>query len=200
MKTDILKTMIFVFLLLSDYGFAQAEKLADFPELVNPTQILVNQVYMYIMEPPRIFIYGKSDLELIKSVGRAGEGPGEFKIQLNTNPQQFFVELQAGNLLVSQVGRISLLTALGKPLRDIPLSEGNRFRMAGGGFLGFGVASEGKTRLSTLNLYDGNLKKNPGTLPEEILDSGGRRLEHPAGFLSSCGGPGQSHLLDRSGH
>lgn len=159
MKPDIFKTVILLFLLFFSFGFARGEKLADFPDLVNPTQILVNRDYIYLMEPPRILIYGKSDLKLIKSFDRAGEGPGEFKIPLNTNPQQFFVDIQAGNLLVSQQGRISLLTAMGEPIRDMPLSEGNRFRMVGDGFLGFGVAAEGKIRLSTLNVYDGNLKK-----------------------------------------
>lgn len=59
---------------------AYAEKLAAFPDIVNPDNFIINGDRLYISEDAVISIYSFKDFSLIKRFGTEGEGPKEFFI------------------------------------------------------------------------------------------------------------------------
>lgn len=56
-----------------------AEKLADLPDLVQPRRIHVHGERFYIATKQTICLYSMRDYKRVKTFGKKGEGPGEFK-------------------------------------------------------------------------------------------------------------------------
>lgn len=87
-------------------------------------------VYLLDSQLAEVKIYTK-DGELIRSIGRQGEGPGEFRL-----PNAMFFTKE-GNIAVLQTvpGKIVLLTPDGKPAGDFPLPQpaDGGFQILGGG-------------------------------------------------------------------
>ena len=62
------------------FSFAlSAKRVSILSDIDNPMNLKVDDKYIYIINDNKIFIYSRYDFKLLKKLGKAGEGPGEFK-------------------------------------------------------------------------------------------------------------------------
>lgn len=67
--------IVILFLLFSHW--AEAEKLADLPQLARPEQILMKDNRLYVLDGIHVYIYTMENFKLAKKLGKKGHGPGE---------------------------------------------------------------------------------------------------------------------------
>jgi hypothetical protein len=57
-----------------------AAEVVPLPALLKPETITVGNDHIYVTEGAEIYIYSKENKSLLRKIGKAGEGPREFKI------------------------------------------------------------------------------------------------------------------------
>ena len=63
-----------------DWWFLFAEKVADFPDIMRPSSIVVDGNEFYVIENTRkISVYSLSNNRFLRDIANRGEGPGEFR-------------------------------------------------------------------------------------------------------------------------
>ena len=134
-------------------------KIVPLPGHLKPFRIRVEGNHFYITEGPRIFIYSLENFKLIKTFGKAGEGPQEFKL-----PPEFSTKLDFGDnkILVSSVGKVSFFTKNAEFIKEQRaqfMNLINMHRMLGNHIVGEKLMQDHGVRYIALNLYDGQLKK-----------------------------------------
>lgn len=71
---------LFLFLLIMEMNFLFGETLGVLKEVMKPGRITVSGQEVYISDEKKIKVFSLKDLKLIREIGRAGEGPGEFDV------------------------------------------------------------------------------------------------------------------------
>lgn len=104
-----MKKIIFYFLMLALYLLTPAAEKTVFPipEAVKPTQIVVGDNFICIPEGETIRLFSLKPFAYIKSVGKKGEGPGEFM-------QEPFVLFHDGEWLVNDASKFLHLSPSGE--------------------------------------------------------------------------------------
>ncbi len=131
------------------------------PELRNPGAIQVDRDGIYINDGARVHILSHKTLGIVKSFGKRGEGPGEFKTHRNINRGGVGIGLHSDFILISSQGRVSFFTKKGELIKEINSSDFfNEYVPASEEFIGFKLQIE-KNILENLEviLLDKNFKK-----------------------------------------
>lgn len=113
-------------------GFSLAiEKTYLIPNLNNPATIVMNNNRIYVEDGTTIKLFGRNDFKYIKTIGREGQGPGEF--QGSANPQ-----ILPEKLLVSSSNKISYFTLSGDFIKDKKHTLfGSKIRAVNNKYVGF---------------------------------------------------------------
>ncbi len=130
-----------------------AKPAASLPDIMKPTSLSLDGDRMYIVEKSAIRIYSITDYSPVKTFGKKGEGPGEFKYTpaLRITPDYVFLNAMDKCLFFSKDGSyIKELKIPGMLFGVIPLGEN---------FVGMKSHLDMNTRKTSrcLNLYDKKL-------------------------------------------
>ena len=111
------------FLFLVFFSFSLDGKIkAVFSEPVNPTQLLMDDRQIYVVDFPFIYIYSKIDFSLRIKLGGEGEGPQRFQFHrgsLVNKTAAFKVNVRSGQLMVSSQGKLSFYSLDGTYEQEI---------------------------------------------------------------------------------
>lgn len=149
--------VIFILLCLPVFS----ERMAVLPEITKPSfDMVMDRDQFYVVEGPRVYIYSLTDYRLKQSFGRKGEGPGEFKVDVDDH---VFIVPQPDHLVIESVGRISYFTRNGRFLKEVkvPLRGYNLLQPLGDKMVGFSdeADKEAKIYFKILYLFTPDLKK-----------------------------------------
>jgi hypothetical protein len=100
------KLILFLALVFSAF-FAYAERVAILPDLTEPSALKVDNGKIYIIDGARILIYSREDFRLVKKLGRAGEGPGEFRSYFGGR-HRLYIDVQSDEIWVSSNEKLSV--------------------------------------------------------------------------------------------
>jgi hypothetical protein len=176
-----MKPTYFIIFLLLFTSFIFPGKIATFPGIFKPNGLFLHKNRIYITEFPLIHIYSSEGFRLIRSFGKKGEGPGEFRRRIT---RVHFVD---NKMLVESRDKISYFTFEGKFLEEKKaiFIKGRHFFPMGDKFVGIADRMENNTLLRTFNIYDADFKKIKEFfyLKREIQPGRGRRpFEAPFGL------------------
>jgi len=157
MKRESLFPFLFILLLLLPAPHAAAKKVATFPDILTPYDLLVDEEHLYINESATIYIFSLKDYSLVKKFGKKGEGPGEFKL---SDDNTVFVCLLPERLLVNSVGRISYFGKDGTFIKEVPNRSGRWLKPLDDHFVGMRIWYDKKdTRFRTVCIFDSQLNQ-----------------------------------------
>lgn len=136
-------------------SFAFAGKVKTLPGLSNPDGIYTSGNRLAITEGAKVYLYSLPDLKHIKTFGKRGEGPREFKGSIDG------IDMQTGEMVVSSRGKVSFYSKDGEYKKETKAASGysSRYTPLGKGFVGNGFAFDKKILYQTINLYDSALAK-----------------------------------------
>jgi hypothetical protein len=140
-----------------------AAEVIPMPGLGKPDSITIYKGRLYITDRGTISIYSMKDFKLIKTFGKAGEGPGEFKVSA-INKIGLRITVKDDYILVNSMSKVSLFTLDGtfKQEKRILLNPSTQqFKPFGNKYVGFHRATENDINLFFVHFYD------PGTLQKE---------------------------------
>lgn len=130
-------------------------------ELVAPDGIAVSGERIYITEETSLYIYDRDSLNLIKKVGKPGEGPGEFMLNVMNGYERLILDVRPSGLMANSMGKITFLDMKdGAFVKEIKVSPPHNyiFRL-GSGFVGQAMDREKDLQYRSVNLYDSKVKK-----------------------------------------
>lgn len=150
------RNLILILLMLSTTVWCQGRKVAVLSELLKPDLLTVDQYQLYVAQGATAFIYSLKDYKLIKSFGKRGEGPTEFKVA----PQlPIFLMPVNDEIVINSIGKLSFFTKKGAFKREMKTIGFNMvFLPIGKKFAGIGIKQEDRIIYRTLNLYGSDLK------------------------------------------
>jgi len=125
---------------------------------VKPFRIRVDKERIFISEGAQISVYSKETFKLLSRFGKAGEGPGEFKLLPEFGPE---LDVSSGRILATSLGKITLISYDGKFLAEKNTSKLGRvelFRPLGDRYAGNAFQFEDKKIWNVINIYDKELK------------------------------------------
>lgn len=157
------KNIFLIISMLAALCSIYAEKVGTITEVVNPFQLVVEESQMYISEGPVIYIYSLEDLRLRKKFGKAGEGPGEFKVHPGIYMGAVMLNLAPEYILVNSVGRLSFFTKDGEYVKEMisPKTIFGAFQSLGDKFVGNGrTVEQEKKPYRTIEIYNSTLDKS----------------------------------------
>lgn len=94
-----------------------AKKTVVLKEITNPDVLFADENQLYVPQGASIFIYSLKDYKLVKSFGKAGEGPQEFKVPPNFG-YPLIIDAQTENLIITSLGRLSYFSKKGDFVRQ----------------------------------------------------------------------------------
>jgi hypothetical protein len=130
---------------------------------IKPFRIRVDDQRIFISEGAQISVYSRKNFKLIFRFGKAGEGPGEFKLLPEFGPE---MDVGSGKILATSMGKITLISFEGKFISEKNTSELGRvelFRPLGEKYAGNALTVQDKKIWNVINIYDKDLK-NPRTI------------------------------------
>ncbi len=111
-----MKVIVLMLLLLSITAL-YGEKAFTLPQLEKPDSIAIHKNHVYFSDQGSIFMYTLSDLSFVKSFGKAGEGPAEFKIKPKDNIGVRFVG-DGNRLMVNSMAKLSYFDLKGTFIKE----------------------------------------------------------------------------------
>ena len=152
--------MLVILIFFMTFGYAK--KSAVFPELIQPFSVLIKQDRLYIADGPVVYIHSMKDFSLLKKFGKAGEGPGEFKVFATINRGSVVLSLREDNLMVTSMGRVSFFNLEGQFQEQKTIKSLFGFGIIlpfTDHYVGLGAAGDAGEQFFTLNFYDPNFNK-----------------------------------------
>jgi hypothetical protein len=150
--------MLIMFLILSLAGFINAAVTAEFPELTRPSMFIVNYGRVYVLEAATVRIYSLEDFSLIKTFGRPGEGPKEFKYSGNDG-RPLSMSFFKGQLIVNSEMKMSFFDRDGKYITEKRVTIDRLLFPINGKYLGIGpTENEKKLQCIGFTVYDSQFK------------------------------------------
>ncbi len=175
------KYSLFVLVLLSAM-FLQATKVVPMPDLKRPFFIEADDSQLYISDGPTVSIYFLQDFSLIRTCGRDGEGPGEFKVT-NRNAGSVMISLIRDTLVVNSVNKVSFFTTSGEYLSErLTMNRGLRLQLIepdGDAYVGDAFIREEKTGFTIRNLYDADFNRGKELYRRQTFFQGGKSNLNP---------------------
>lgn len=162
--TKFFKFFLFLFLFLLFMMMPQGGVASNSPfleELINPDSITVDHQHIYIPEGISIYIYDLKNFKLKRRIGKQGEGPQEFLLDVVQGVEELFIDVQTPVLIVNSLGKISFFDKNdGSYIREIRShSRAREFRPLGKGYAGQGMMVEAGIQYRAVNIYNSHLNK-----------------------------------------
>jgi len=155
-KRKFTKTIFFLIVLLLLLSGVYANKIVSFPDIFEPNLIVVDSDQIYIVEETTIYIFSLKDFNLKKKFGKRGEGPSEFKDDIQS------IEVQPDYILVNSLNKVSFFSRDGNFLnekKNPTVLSGSMFKPVGKQFVGYSIEQENRTFYVVYSIFDSNLKK-----------------------------------------
>lgn len=157
-----------------------AEKLAVFPDLMKPSQLVVGKDHIFVGEFPTVYIFSRVDSSLVKQFGKEGEGPKEFN-------RFFILRTVDDRLLVNSMGKVTFYTLTGEYIEEkrVNMQTGlNLLPLGKDRFVARGFTNEEGKAFITVNLLDGEGKKlkELGRMPTGLQGDKIRILEEQTAY------------------
>lgn len=149
-------------LLLVGIKVLAAEVIA-LPGLGKPNSVTLFKDRLYITDQASILIYSLPDARLIKTFGRAGEGPGEFKVS-SIDRLWLRIIIHKEHILVNSWSKLSIFTLDGTFIEEkkvILNPHAQFFKPLGKKYVGYNRESRDNVNYFFVNFYD------PFTLQKE---------------------------------
>lgn len=157
----IVLVLLLVVVLSSGRGFAVDSPLLK--ELIEPDSIVVDRQHrcIYIPEGTSICVYDAEDFTLKKRIGKRGEGPQEFLLNVLNGFEELHIDTRTPALIVNSMGKISFFHKKdGSFIKEVKSrSNSSEFKPLGSGFAGQGMTFENGIQYRSINLYDSSLNK-----------------------------------------
>ncbi|MCK4890317.1 MAG: 6-bladed beta-propeller, partial [Candidatus Aminicenantes bacterium] len=167
MKYIIPTILLFVLLLP-----ATAASLGTLEGVLKPSIIDIHGDRLFVMDIEQVHVYSMKDMSLIKSFGKKGEGPGEYKIIPN-----FPLSLKAFDefLIVESIDKLSHFTLEGKYIKEkrkLPLLV--KISEIGKNYIGRRIIQpqDGSLSTSALKIYDSEFKEVKELYKQKFLQQG----------------------------
>jgi len=134
------------------------KKLASFPDILKPGMIIVRGGRLFVTEGATVSIYSMKDFTRIKTFGKPGEGPQEFK--LGQFAGELIIDVLPQYILVNSLGKLSYFTLDGDFIEEKRNPAAFYIQPIGENYVGMSTTfGEENTRFLAVNLYDRDLKK-----------------------------------------
>ncbi len=146
------KALLFTVLIFCTL-YIYAEKVADFPEIMRPTNIYIDGDEIYVIENQRkISVYSITTQKFLREISKNGEGPGEFSFNpvLKILPDYIFLSAFNKMMVFSKEGLLIEENRVIPNGRIIPVKDG---------FVLQGIARSSENIFTTVNLLDADLNK-----------------------------------------
>jgi hypothetical protein len=158
-----LKLFFFIVLLLPIMGglsigaVKSAIKIVPLTDVINPDSIEADANRLYIAEAASVYIVSLSDFKTLKTFGKPGEGPQEFRVNVWFKLK---LSVQPNELLIQSMNRISYFTKDGvfKKVQKIA-SRSTWFLPFEKGFVGIDIVKDGNASSNCISLYDESFQK-----------------------------------------
>lgn len=150
------KRYLIIILSLLLFSTVHAKQIVKIPDAFNPTRIHVTKDRMYIVDGVTILIYTLKDFQLIKKIGKEGEGPQEFKDTI------YWIYFRDNRMIVNSQAKVSYFSPEGEFIEEKKAFAGSRsgdFCPIGNQFVAVQFLTEKQTFFKTVNIYNSNLKK-----------------------------------------
>jgi hypothetical protein len=151
--------MLFIF---TAFTFTFAKEVVALPQLVNPQKFFldIESNQLIVVERVEIHIYSLKGFKHKKSFGKAGEGPGEFRLSPAAGYNKIKVNLQPDSILVSSLGKLAVFTKEGKLKREQPIPPYIlELKGLNGKYVGWKSALEDGVSYWMVNLYDAKINQ-----------------------------------------
>ena len=155
-KRKFTKTLLLLIILLFLMGGVYAKEILPLPDIFEPSSIVVDRDQIYIVEGTKIYIYSLKDFNLKIKFGKKGEGPQEFKDDIQS------IEVKSDYILVNSLNKASFFTRDGNFLDEKinpTILSGSNFKPIGKQFVGYSIERGDKTFYVVYSIFDSNLKK-----------------------------------------
>ena len=104
--------LICLVILLFKKGFtSQPPVIIELNELENPGYLVANQDLLIIADNQKVRMYTMKDIQPIKTIGRKGEGPGEFRGEVCS-------QILSDSIMIGSAGKVSFFDFLGNLIRE----------------------------------------------------------------------------------
>ncbi len=134
------------------------EKVADLPELNRPGSMAVADSVLYICDMEAIHVYSMDPFRFVRTIGRGGEGPGEFNSapHLAVHPDGLFINAMGRIMTFSEAGEFQAQTKIPFVYWYVFYP----FMKSGDNFVGLPLKriDDASKVIHTVNLYDPQLK------------------------------------------
>lgn len=145
--------ILFFIFLFTIPGQADAGKVVPLPQLQKPNSITVDKDQVYITDQATISIYSLKDFKLKKTFGKAGEGPGEFKL-LPQDKIGLRIAVDNDYIMVNSAGRLSFFSKTGEFKEQFNLADPVQFlKPLGRKFVGFKGINYDNILFISVNIY-----------------------------------------------
>ena len=157
-----------LFIIIMIYGcsyFISAQNVITLPEINKPRTIQIFDNQIFITENVKISIYSAKTQKLIRSFGKRGEGPGEFKIMDNAEAGLGVqISIKSDFILANSIGKITYFDRNGKYVKEVNTHRsrgpyGSNFIPVGKNFVAYDFVYEGQTGYVTISLFGPDLSK-----------------------------------------
>jgi len=175
--------LVVLVILLIGPGWLGAEE-AVLEGLSNPSDLHVDDQYLYVADGTSVFIYDLEDFKRVRRFGSAGEGPGQFLGSATTGRAPLVLDILPDRILVNSYGKVSYFTREGEFIRELRVPDNSRYFIAfGEGYAGELNQVFDEVRYRTLNLYDEQLRRG------KLLFKRPHSLQGPGGGFNPFEGP-----------
>ena len=199
------KHVISVIMIIISLMFSvQAEKrtIIPLPEILKPDAINADKDNIYIIEKSKIHIFSLKNRSVIKTFGKSGEGPGEFKINPQVSDIQIKVIVLDDKLFIHNRRKFFYFSKEGSYISEhrlkklfLDLIPTNK------GYIGYGF----KDRSFSLGLYNKDLEEKKEIFKKSVNNPKGKRTlkENKIKILHSPGfrfvvNDGKIYILNKS--
>ncbi|UCE41021.1 MAG: hypothetical protein JSV17_16520 [Candidatus Aminicenantes bacterium] len=148
-----MKNTLMCFILILCAIILHAEKVAEFPEMMQPARIKIDGNEMFVVDSrSKIEVYSLSEQMLLREISKKGQGPGEFQYLpfLKIFPDSLFLGAYTKVMVFSKDGKLI------EENRQFPVTKA---LPAGDNYVSFGTVREGEDIYRTVNLIGSDMKQ-----------------------------------------
>lgn len=142
---------VFVFLLFFTTAL-HSEKVAEFPELMQPVRMSIDRNEMFVVDGrSKISVYSISAQQFLRDISRRGEGPGEYKYLP-------LLKILQDSIFLGAYNKVMVYSRDGKLIEEKRLFPAARALPVGDNLVAFGTDVDGKNTYRTIFLLNADLK------------------------------------------
>ena len=145
------KSLFWVFILFWVVNL-HAEKVAEFPEMMQPVRITIDGNEMFVVDGrSKIEVYSLSDQKLLREISKSGQGPGEFH-------REPYLKIFPDSIFIGVYNKVMFFSKEGKFIEENRLYPIGRALPVGDNYVSLGTVREKDDLYRTVNLLNSDLK------------------------------------------